>query len=148
MQLKLHRNQASAFPMRGDFHLTQSCLTAWFPQFIDNLKRKLDKQPLIEGELTADDIKRSECLQCRKVQSDCFAGEIHDLQQCGQVSRASRLSQLAPILDEEVLIRLKGQSGNTPKIAFEAFQPMTLDPKHEVIRLRIQHQHSLSGHLG
>ena len=122
--------------------------TAWVSRFIDNLKRKLDKQPQIEGELTADEIKRAERLQCRKVQSDCFAQEIHDLQQGGQVSGASRLSQLAPILDEEGIIRLKGRTGNTPGIAFEAVQPMILDPKHEVVRLMIQHQHNLSGHHG
>ena len=122
--------------------------TAWDSRFIDNLKRKLHKQPRIEGELTADKIKRAEHLQCRKVQSDCFAQEIHDLQQCGQVSGASRLSQLAPILDEEGIIRLKGRTGNTPGIAFEAVQPMISDPKHEVVRLMIQHQHNLSGHHG
>ena len=78
--------------------------TAWVSRFIDNLKRKLAKQPRIEGELTADEIKRAEHLQCRKVQSDCFAQEIHDLQQGGQVSGASRLSQLALILDEKGII--------------------------------------------
>ena len=121
--------------------------TAWVSRFIGNLKRKVNKQSLVEGALTADEIGHAERLQCRQVQSDCFAQEIHDLRRCGQVSSSSRLAQLSPVIDEG-LIQLKGRTENFPGIAHEAVRPVILDPKHRVVRLLIQHQHNLSGHHG
>ncbi|CAB4026973.1 Hypothetical predicted protein, partial [Paramuricea clavata] len=107
--------------------------------------KKTRKQPCtISPEVNADELKESEKLWIRSIQSTDFAEEIECIHN-GCMN--SRVNQLGLFVDDDKIIRCDGRIGHST-MPDDAKQPILLPPKQEFTRLIIREAHELVHHDG
>ena len=123
-------------------------VTGWVVRYVRNLKAKISRKPLINGELRPNEFRRAQHLWWLKAQADTYSTEIVDLNTSSNVQKSSRLYTLSPILDEEGIIRLSGRIRTAPVGSPIVLDPVILPPDHALTRLLLQHFHTCCGHQG
>ncbi|XP_047995957.1 uncharacterized protein LOC125233858 isoform X2 [Leguminivora glycinivorella] len=89
----------------------------------------------------AADIIEAEKMLVRQAQRESFPEELTNLRSSKPVPKDSRIKKLAPILDEEGLMRQDTRIISAPGVNNETKSPMILDGRHYISRLIIFHEH-------
>ena len=110
-------------------------------------KRKICKDKIITGELTADEEDHAERYMCRVVQEEVFGDERRDLESKGMVSLSSDILTLNPFLDKYSLIRASGRIKNATYLPIEMRQPIILPKKGHFTFLLVHHYHVQMHHI-
>ena len=95
---------------------------AWVNRFIENCKR--DAAFRMTGELTADELKRSEVELFRRTQQSEFQDEYKALVNRRPLPSNSKLLSLKPKLDDDGLIRSDGRLTNAKYISYDVRHPV------------------------
>ncbi|XP_047994983.1 uncharacterized protein LOC125233145 [Leguminivora glycinivorella] len=82
----------------------------------------------------------------RQAQRESFPEELTNLRSSKPVPKDSRIKKLAPILDEEGLMRQDTRIISAPGVNNETKSPMILDGRHYISRLIIFHEHVKASH--
>ncbi|XP_047997480.1 uncharacterized protein LOC125235090 isoform X3 [Leguminivora glycinivorella] len=94
-----------------------------------------------ELDVHAADIIEAEKMLVRQAQRESFPEELTNLRSSKPVPKDSRIKKLAPILDEEGLMRQDTRIISAPGVNNETKSPMILDGRHYISRLIIFHEH-------
>ncbi|CAB4007271.1 Hypothetical predicted protein [Paramuricea clavata] len=108
------------------------------------IKKTRKQRCTISPEVNADELKESEKLWIRSIQSTDFAEEIECIHN-GCMN--SRVNQLGLFVDDDKIIRCDGRIGHST-MPDDAKQPILLPPKQEFTRLIIREAHELVHHDG
>ena len=111
---------------------------AWICRFVENCKRKAEYRVL--SSLTTAEIHNAEMIAVRKSQRDSFHLDIEALRANKRLPVRSKLSALHPHVDEAECLRVGGRLRKAP-VPEETRHPLILDPKHEITRLIVNHNH-------
>ena len=120
----------------------------WLVRFVRYLQRKLpgcDQNILINGPITADEMRHAESVVIKHVQRESFATEIRALVNGENVLKSSRLRALDPTLKDGVLVvggRIKHAHLNE-----NVKHPVILPSKHQLSDMILQSYHDVA-HLG
>ncbi|GFX02317.1 integrase catalytic domain-containing protein [Trichonephila clavipes] len=113
-------------------------------RFSNNVnKRKLT----LSGPLSATDIDQAETKLIRMVQEQVFLAEIKSLQSKGVVSPNSKLRNLNPFIDSDVLLRVGGRLSNSD-LPYVNKHPAILPGNHNLTVQIIVHFHRKNLHTG
>ncbi|XP_048006684.1 uncharacterized protein LOC125242022 [Leguminivora glycinivorella] len=99
-----------------------------------------------ELDVHAADIIEAEKMLVRQAQRESFPEELTNLRSSKPVPKDSRIKKLAPILDEEGLMRQDTRIISAPGVNNETKSPMILDGRHYISRLIIFHEHVKASH--
>lgn len=124
--------------------LTLIHVTAYILRFVQRCRKK-SKNPPNTTFLTLTELKESTNVICRIVQQDNFAHEISALKK--QEPCSSRISKLAPFLDEQGTLRVGGRLKNA-SLKYHTRHPILLPKKHHVVNLIIDYYHKFHLHAG
>ena len=119
--------------------------TAWMLRFVTACRTR---ERYEFDDLLLHEIQAAERIWWTKSQRDSFPEEIACLQHGRPIPKSSRLFQLNPVMDDSGLLRVKGRLGSAAMITDETKNPLILDPKHQFVRVLIQHYHERAGHHG
>ncbi|XP_063965022.1 uncharacterized protein LOC135156447 [Lytechinus pictus] len=131
-------------------------VVAWILRVRQHLLNKTKGQTCDErSSLDASDMSKAEEAIVRYIQQQTYSKEYKALQQSTavqgdaaiQVANSSPLSKLNVQFTDGGLICVGGRLQNSP-LDEQTKHPVILPPKHHVVKLLIQHYHSLSGHSG
>ncbi|GFO46523.1 ankyrin repeat protein [Plakobranchus ocellatus] len=120
-------------------------VTALIIRFVSNLKSKT----LAPGILPDDqgNLRQAHKLIVNDLQKRSYSQELADLRSDGMVCKQSSLFTLAPFLDEEGVIRVKGRLGEAKDLTYEEGHPIII-PKDYVAFLLVKSQHEDLKHAG
>ena len=119
-------------------------IVAWIDRFIEKCKR--DAAIRMTGELTADELKRSEVELVRRTQQSEFQDEYKALVNRRPLPSNSKLLSLKPKLDDDGLIRSAGRLTNAKYISYDVRHPVILPRKSWVTKLVIKDAHERGKH--
>ena len=119
-------------------------IVAWVNRFIENCKR--DAAIRMAGELTADELKRSEVELIRRTQQSEFQDEYKALVNRRPLPSNSKLLSLKPKLDDDGLIQYDGLLTNAIYIFYDVRYPVILPRKSWVTKLIIKDAHERGKH--
>ena len=111
---------------------------AWICRFVENCERKAEYR-VLSSSLTAAEIHNAEMIAVRKSQRNSFRLDIEALIANKRLP-VRRLSALNPYVDEAECLRVGGHLRKAP-VSEETGHPLILDPKHEITRLIVMHNH-------
>lgn len=95
--------------------------------------------PLLAPNPTSPPQLEAEILLVRKAQMDSFPSDLSALQTDKDLSSASKLSSLAPELDQVlVVIRVGGRLRRAEDLDPDTIHPIVLDSSHRIAKLLIQ----------
>ncbi|XP_035228852.1 uncharacterized protein LOC118200965 [Stegodyphus dumicola] len=112
--------------------------------FVNNLKKPLDR---LSGPISVQEITKAELFLIRVTQSECFGEDIHHLIRHGTVLHKSKLKNLNPFLDSDLVLRVGGCFGKT-NLTYFAKHPAILPKVHKFTLLVIEHCHKRYLHVG
>ncbi|XP_049292260.1 uncharacterized protein LOC125768526 isoform X2 [Anopheles funestus] len=129
--------------------------TAYIVRYKDNLKRKVDGQPLELGVLRQEELRRAEQSLWKIAQNEAYPDEIAELRKTkGEpegrhhvVSKSSPIYKKWPFMDEDGILRMRGRVAASSYTNYEAKYPVLL-PKHNHITFlvvgwyHIQYRHA------
>ncbi|XP_059054182.1 uncharacterized protein LOC131848376 [Achroia grisella] len=98
------------------------------------------------SQLRVRDVIEAEKMLFRRAQIDSFPGELKAIQTTQPLPRNSRIATLAPVLDEDGLLRIDSRIKRAPDVCENAKSPIILDGRHHIARLLILHHHIQSAH--
>ncbi|XP_068684501.1 uncharacterized protein [Montipora foliosa] len=110
----------------------------WICRFVENCKRKA--KYCVLSSLTVTETHNAEMIAVLKSHRDSFHLDIEALRANKRLPVRSRLSALNPYVDEAECLRVGGRLRKAP-IPEETRYPLILDPKHEITRLIVMHNH-------
>ncbi|XP_067029688.1 uncharacterized protein [Acropora muricata] len=125
-------------------------VTAYVIRFADNLNKRVRKQcqENLSKELTADELKISETLWIKSVQTAAFVDELSFLNRKNSKSTPPiRVAQFGLFLSEDQTIRCKGRIFNAP-LPTSCKSPILLPAKHTFVKLVIKQTHDRVKHSG
>ncbi|XP_012228825.2 uncharacterized protein [Linepithema humile] len=120
-------------------------ITAYILRFIDNSRKPRENRNA--GSLTAKKMKRATLRLARIVQSYSFFTEIKALHNQQAIPRNSKLLGLAPFLDHDGIIRVRGRLACS-KLPYAAKHPIVLPSKHNFTKKLIEYEHERLLHAG
>ena len=120
---------------------------AWVFRYVGNLKRKIDKEAVISGELTAQEEEKSLKFLCRLVQEERYGPEIDALSEGSVFSGSNELRTLNPILGVDGLLRVGGRISKASCLSLETRHPIILPTSHHFTNLVCQHYHRKMAHI-
>ena len=83
----------------------------------------------------------------RLSQQQSFDEDIKQLAHNKPIQKRSRLIQLTPLIDEDGIIRSNSRLANAP-VSTATKKPIILDGRNRIIRLFLELQHNINGHVG
>lgn len=116
---------------------------AYCLRFVNNSSKNKEK---LKGTLSVDELLSSQSIIVRCIQGHYFAKEMQNIKSNIPIS-SGHLSQLAPFIDEDNILRVKGRlsHGNLP---FSQRFPIILPPKDHVVKLLYIQEHVDLQHAG
>lgn len=120
-------------------------VTAYIFRFKHNISKTTIK---LTGELTVAELQNSLWFLLKLVQQECFAAELHALQNGRCIPKQSKLLSLNPFLDNNNIIRVGGRLKHAKDIIYEQRHPIILPGKHHFTKLIIRHEHYKMLHAG
>ncbi|CAG7821712.1 unnamed protein product [Allacma fusca] len=122
-------------------------VTALVQRFWINLVAKRNKQLVVTGPLSVQELHVDTETLIRVVQQNEFAMERKALEDNMSVSSRSKLLPLAPILDRNGLIRASGRLRKS-NLAYDQKHPILLPRSHHLTRLIVEDTHEYLVHGG
>ena len=118
-------------------------VVAWVMKFINNVRPQSVKcsGPLSYEELTKAKVKVFCC-----VQREEYPQEIRAMAQVKQICKRSPLNKLAPFLNNDGLLRIKGRLENAD-MSYESKHPIIIPSTH-IAKLLVRFQHVFLKHAG
>ncbi|KAL9975233.1 hypothetical protein ACROYT_G012367 [Oculina patagonica] len=117
---------------------------AWLLRFTQFIR---DKDKVVTGRLTVDDLNAATVAIAKIVQSSAYAQEIKDLKSNGVVRASSKIAALNPELDAQGVLRVNGRGQK--RVAESTMGRQTILPRnHAVAEKIVRHVHHFIGHLG
>ncbi|XP_075261511.1 uncharacterized protein LOC142353149 [Convolutriloba macropyga] len=83
----------------------------------------------------------------RLSQQQSFDEDINQLAHNKPIQKRSRLIQLTPSIDEDGILRSNSRLANAP-VSTATKKPIILDGRNRIIRLFLELQHNINGHVG
>ncbi|XP_075257488.1 uncharacterized protein LOC142349631 [Convolutriloba macropyga] len=83
----------------------------------------------------------------RLSQQQSFDGDINRLAHNKPIQKRSRLIQLTPSVDQDGILRSNSRLANAP-VSTATKKPIILDDRNRIIRLFLELQHKINGHVG
>lgn len=120
------------------------CKVAWLLRFAQFIR---DKDKVVTGRLTVDDLNAATMATVKIVQSSAYAQEIKDLKSNGVVRASSKIAALNPELDAQGVLRVNGR-GKKRVVESTIGQQVILPRNHAVAEKIVHHVHHFIGHLG
>ena len=118
---------------------------AWVYRFTQNARKTKDNR--VVTPLSVKELQFAETVAIKKSQLESFALDLDALSKKETLPPRSRLPALNPYIDQHGILRVGGRLRRAP-IQEENRHPIILDPKHDVSRLIISHQHLRSHGAG
>lgn len=118
-------------------------VTAYVLRFIQKCRNKCTAKHT--KLLSLNELKDSTNTLCRIVQRKHFSHEISALQK--QETCSSRISKLAPFLDNQGILRVGGRLKNA-SLPYDAQHPILLPKNHHIVNLIIDYYHKFYLHAG
>ena len=118
--------------------------TAWILRFVNNIIGRERK----ESTLKISEIREAEQLWWKQAQVESFPEEVIALKAGKPLPSSSRLLQLAPVLDDEGILRVTGRLERASTVNIHTRRPVLLDPKHPFTKLLVEQYHRWSLHQG
>ncbi|KAJ8017951.1 hypothetical protein HOLleu_44328 [Holothuria leucospilota] len=109
---------------------------SWIRRFIRSARNKAKNEPIVTGNLIVSEIKESEKTILLWEQKRSFPN----------LQRDPQLKGLNPMLENQ-LLRVGGRLNNA-QIDYEAMHQVILPSKGDVVRLLVEHYHTVVGHSG
>ena len=139
------------FPLRiesrsNNYHLILS-ITAWCLRFFHRLKEGRPDPDTRGRHLTYQELQAAEHWLLRHSQQRSFPKERRALLKQHNIAPSSRLRALAPLLDEEELLRVGGRLSNS-SLTKSQQHPIIADSKDSLIGKLFIHMHICLGHCG
>lgn len=120
---------------------------AYVMRYIENLKRKVQKQTLTLGPICTDEYVSSELFLFKIAQYDGFPDEIHLLKDGSErVHKKSAIYKEIPYLDDCGVMRGKTRIPETSTMQFDFKRPIILPRGHHITSLLIQFYHKQFHH--
>ena len=118
---------------------------AWLLRFKDYFKERFlaNSDKCSKGRLSVTELRRAESAILAHVQGSYFHDELAVLQKGKPVNRNSRLSNLNPVIHDN-MIKLNGRTNYTDGTKWLVILPNN----HHVTKLIIRHYHETYGHVG
>jgi hypothetical protein len=126
-----------------EFGLSFVRVSCWVHRFVHNCRRK--KKERTRGELTADELRRTEEKIIQEAQSECYPGEIEALKQNKTLPKKSTILTFTPILMDG-LLRAHTRLCYSEAVPNSVKYPVILPKKHPVTELIIKYHHEKEGH--
>lgn len=122
---------------------------AYVLRFIDNLRRKRNRQPLVIGLLQHEELVRSEQSLWKIAQLEAFPVEVESLSKTRgppeerhpTVAKSSSIYRSWPFMDSDGVVRMRGRLGSAFYIPVEARYPAILPRQHRITTLIIEWCH-------
>lgn len=113
---------------------------AYVLRFIDNLRRKRNRQPLVIGLLQHEELVRSEQSLWKIAQLEAFPVEVESLSKTRgppeerhpTVAKSSSIYRSWPFMDSDGVVRMRGRLGSAFYIPVEARYPANLPRQHRL----------------
>lgn len=118
-------------------------ITAYILRFIKKCRKKSKRK--YADFFSLSELKESTNVICGIVQKEHFSDEISALKL--QKPCSSRISQLAPFLDNEGILRVGGRLRNA-SLQYDSQHPILLPKKHHVVNLIVDYYHKFYLHAG
>ncbi|XP_036346881.1 uncharacterized protein LOC118756189 [Rhagoletis pomonella] len=118
-------------------------VTAYLLRFCNNARGKSQR---LTGFLSTEEIQRGMHCIVRIVQLETFAAEIKEIRASKSVPHKSKLSNLSPIMQDDIL-RIRGRLRHS-KLPFNRRCPIILPNGHFITELVIKHSHHTTLHGG
>ncbi|XP_035229798.1 uncharacterized protein LOC118201756 [Stegodyphus dumicola] len=125
-------------------YLTILRVVSYIFRFVNNLRKPLDR---LSGPISVQEITKEELFLIRVTQSECFGEDIRHLIRHGTVLHKSKLKNLNPFLDSDLVLRVGGRLGKT-NLTYFAKHPAILPKVHKFTLLVIEHCHKRFLHVG
>ena len=124
-------------------------VTAYVIRFINNLKKRTQGKSRGDlNELTADELKNSDTLWIKTVQTTAFVDELSFLNRKNvKTTPPIRVTQFGLFLSEDQTIRCKGRIANA-SLPTSSKSPILLPAKHTFVKLVIKQTHDRVKHSG
>ncbi|GFN98537.1 retrovirus-related pol polyprotein from transposon 17.6 [Plakobranchus ocellatus] len=113
-------------------------VTALIIRFVSNLKSKTLAHGILPGDQR--NLRQAHKLILSDLQKRSYSQELADLRSYGMVCKQSSLFTLAPFLDKEGVIRVKGGLGEANDLTYEEKHPIII-LKGYVLFLLVKSQH-------
>ena len=132
---------------RSNNYHTVLSITAWCFRLFHRIKDGRPDPDTRGRHLTVQEIKRAEHWLLRQSQARSFPKERRALLREHNISTSSRLKSLAPVMDEEHLLRVGGRLSNS-SLTRSQQHPIIADSKDSLIIMYFKHMHVSLGHCG
>ena len=113
----------------------------------DNLNSFWYDRLAYSSSLNDQQIIEAENFLFRLSQQQSFDEDINQLAHNKPIQKRSRLIQLTPLIDEDGIIRSNSRLANAP-VSTVTKKPIILDGSNSIIRLFLELQHNINGHVG
>lgn len=120
-------------------------VVSWVLRFIENLRSK-DKRNLSK-DLSSDEFEKGKAKLFLCIQKEVYSQEFVDLEKDGVVKRTSSISQLAPFIGLDGLLRVHTRLDKSQSLLYNEKNPILL-PKCHVTFLLVRAQHESMSHAG
>ncbi|XP_055714367.1 uncharacterized protein LOC129808608 [Phlebotomus papatasi] len=122
------------------------CLAYW-RRYFDNLKCLIEKKNINSGPLTVRELRATNTLVIRAVQSGYFSDDINRLSAREKLANSSRIRDLNPYLDDQKILRVGGRIANAP-VSSTQKHPALIPDKHPFTQLIADKIHLETCHGG
>lgn len=112
-----------------------------------NCALAISKEPLLQGTLSTEEIRKAMNALIKLHQRGAFAGEMHNLQKNKAIDPRSKILSLNPILDREGILRVGGRLRNAP-LSYSQKHPIILSSDSTLTDLIIRDAHLNNFHMG
>ena len=116
---------------------------SWVSRFIDNCRKSIEQRTT--GELTRDELKRTEEKIISEAQNDAFPVEIKASASGKGLPRKSSILPLTPMVID-VLLRSNTRLRYSNDLPDETKYTIILPKKHPITELVVKHHHEIEGH--
>ncbi|KAL0850873.1 hypothetical protein ABMA28_006783 [Loxostege sticticalis] len=132
--------------LRATARVVQAVRTFVFKSSSPRLLARFANNTTSPSQLSTEDVFLAEKMLFQKAQMESFAEELKVLRASQPVPKSSSIAALAPILDEDGLIRLDSRIKSVPGVRDSVKSPIILDGRNRIARLIILHKHHEAGH--
>ncbi|XP_062538350.1 uncharacterized protein LOC134206636 [Armigeres subalbatus] len=122
-------------------------VTSFVRRFVENIKRKQNKQPVINGPLTTYELSLAETYQIKRAQEDVFSDEMAKILAADRcLSKKDRLYKLNPFFDDRGIMRSDSRLGECDFIDESDQYPIVLPREHRTTHLIVANIHNQYHH--
>ncbi|XP_062541135.1 uncharacterized protein LOC134209168 [Armigeres subalbatus] len=121
-------------------------VTAFVKRFIENIKRKKNRQPAEIGPLTSEELSTAEVFQFQRAQEDAYGEELAVITDSRRLKKKNRLYKVNPFIDDRGVMRIHSRLGECDFVDESDKYPIVLPRDHPTTRLIVSNVHQRYHH--